>query len=501
MFMDRIFASRKSIYFEFAVVFLIALLVRGNDIFSLHWSCDDFLSIADPDGRGYVSSQLSQLRVFAALTTWLVGLLGTGFPPLGSLWGASHTAAMIVFALALRRLWIPRSPSIYAVLIGLLFTLFPYHINLLAFQLQHPSMVMSYLTGAYAIVNYNRLGTVRWLNVLALAASLSYQTMIAYFIAAGLVLLLVRVFERLANPVRIPWRETLNPVLRYALFIALGSIAYLVISLLVVHVLAVPVSGRTSFADLDQWPSKAQLLWNHLKRTAYGQEPSMARGTKVLQSLLWFVVSFGFAAQMFRQPSLRGRTPWLLLLFVVPTAVVCVAFLPTILMDHTSENPRNLLATIVLATGGLALSLQLRSQNLRKLSIYLASLLVFSYALITNTLSVDQSRLTQRDFLQASRMVERLDQLRGPNPLRTVVFVGNFSPNHGLKGREYYQSAFEVAWAKLPLLTEASGQAFQSPTDQDRSAAAKLAINRPSWPEEGSIAVAGDLGVIVLDQP
>ena len=500
MIFERLFSIKKSIYFEFLIVFSIALLARGNGIFGLSWGCDDFLSISDPTGVGYAASQASQLRIFAALTTRLIGWLGAGFPPLGALWNAGHTASMVVFALALRRLWIPRSASIYGILIGLLFTLFPYHINLLAFQLQHPSMVMSYLTGAYGIVHFNSTGWKRWLSILAIAASLSYQTMISYFIAAGLVLLLIQICRRWLNPAKGSLADDLKPFFDYTKLIIFGTIAYLAITLLAIKLFGIQASGRTEFADAQSVPDKLQLLVNHLKRTAYGIERSMPRSTKILQSLLWLVVTLGLAKDMFTQPTRRGKillfTPLILL---ISASIVASAFLPTILMDHTSENPRNLLATVLFGGGFLSLSSLMRSRRLKILAIGVACLLAFSYAIITNKLSVDLARLSNRDFLNASRMVDRLNQVNGAQQLRTVVFVGGgFAPTIGLQGQEYFQSGFQVPWAQLPLLQEASGQSFTPPTEADRAKAGIVAANRPAWPTPGSIAVDGDVGVIVL---
>lgn len=491
--------TNKPAFFEFTAILLIAILVRGNSIFGLSWSCDDLLSIADPTGLGYSSSQASQLRLFAALTTRLVGWLGAGFPPLGAFWNVAHLASMTLFALGLRRLWIPGSASVYAILIGLLFTLFPYHINLLSFQLQHPSMVLSYLSGAYALFHANRSGWRRWLSVLAIAISLSYQTMISYFIAAGLVLLLIALVRRESPGSEAVEASPLRDAWNYAGLIGLGVIVYFALSLASLPLAGVGMSDRATFAGMDQWPQKLQLILNHIKRTAYGQEPSMARSSKLMQSSLWLIVVAGLVDQ-WRRAAFRRRPFLLPLLAGVPVAIVAAAFLPTILMSHTSENPRNLLATVVFAAGGLALSSLLRFRALRLAAAALAVGMVLSYAVVTNMLSVDQARLTSRDLLQATRMVERLEQARGNQPLRSVVFVGAYSPATGLRGREYYQSAFQVPWAQVPMLQEATGQVFQEPSGADRARMLRLAENRPAWPAKESVAVDGDVGLIVLSK-
>jgi hypothetical protein len=499
MAIDKLLSFQKSVYFEFVFVLVIALLARGNGIFSLNWSCDDFLSIADPTGTGYAISQTSQLRFFAAFITRFVGWLGGGFPPLGVFWNVSHTASMVVFALALRRLWIPDSPSIYGILIGLLFTLFPYHINLLAFQLQNPSMTMSYLTGAFALANCNRSGWWKWASVLALAASLSYQTMIAYFVAAALVLALILIYRHFQAAGTTRLADSLAPLGNYLQVIALGLVAYFGLALLSLKLFAIQGSNRTELAGLDSAQQKVQLIWNHLKRTAFGKELSMVRSPKLLQSSLWAVVISGLSLNLLR----RSKASSVAIVFaglsiLISIAIVASAFLPTILMNHTSENPRNLLATVLLAAGLVALANLLTNRPMKIVAIALAGLLALSYALITNTLSIDLARLTTRDFLQASRMVERLDQLSAANKLRTVVFIGNFSTASNLSGGEYYQSGFSVPWAQLPLLQEASGRVFANPSGSDQEKAKRLSAKLPAWPASGSVAVEGDVGVVVL---
>jgi hypothetical protein len=88
--------------------------------------------------------------------------------------------------------------------------------------------------------------------------------------------------------------------------------------------------------------------------------------------------------------------------------------------------------------------------------------------------------------------------LSAANKLRTVVFIGDFSPGSNLSGREYYQSGFSVPWAQLPLLQEASGQMFASPSSSDQEKAMRLSAKLPPWPAPGSVAVEGDVGVVVL---
>ncbi|MEB3243189.1 MAG: hypothetical protein VKO44_06085, partial [Cyanobacteriota bacterium] len=483
--------------------FLIALLARGNAIFTLTWACDDLLSLADPTGAYFSQDQFSQLRFLGSAAIRLASWLGASFPTSGVLWNASHTAATVVFALALRRLWIPGSASIYGILIGLLFTLFPYHINLFAYQIQHLPMTACYLSGALGLATYNKRGAWQWLSALAIAGSLSYQTMISYYVAAGLILLIINLFQYASDENNSSFIHHAKPSFRYLKIICLAIILYLFLASLIVKLLGLPASTRSTFASADQWQDKVQLIYNHLKRTTFGIERSLGRSTKLMQSALWLTVSSGLAWQIVRQRAKRRKLVWFLpALALISAAAIAAAFLPTILLQHTSENPRNLMATVIFVGGFLSLSSLLTERRIKVLALALAALIGLSYALVTNSLSVDLARLSQRDLLNANRMVAQLNQLSGgPQHLRTVVFTGFFSPTAGLRGAEYFQSAFAVKWGQLAILQEATGQTFSQPTPADQHKAASLALNRPAWPAPGSVVVEGDLGLIVLSQP
>jgi hypothetical protein len=323
--------------------------------------------------------------------------------------------------------------------------------------------------------------------------------MIAYFVAAALVLALILAYRHLQSAGATRLAVSFAPLGNYLQVIVLGLVAYFGLSLLTLKLFAIEGSNRTTFAGLDSTQQKVQLLLNHLKRTAFGKEPSMVRSPKVLQAGLWSVVISGLSLKLLRRS--RGLSVAMILIglsVLISIAIVASAFLPTILMEHTSENPRNLLATVLLAAGLVALASLVASRPMKMVAIVLAGLLALSYALITNTLNIDLARLTTRDFLQASRMMERLDQLSPASKLRTVVFVGDFSPSGNLSGREYYQSGFSVPWAKLPLLQEASGRLFALPSSLDLDRAKRLSAKLPSWPAAGSVLVDGDVGVVVL---
>ncbi len=98
-------------------------------------------------------------------------------------------------------------------------------------------------------------------------------------------------------------------------------------------------------------------------------------------------------------------------------------------------------------------------------------------------------------------MVERLN-IASSVPTRTVVFIGSFSlqvhdHSSSPSRRKFVHSLF-WPWARLPLLSEVSGQHFSVPTNRDLEIANSSAIDKPGWPMNGSVYAVDDIGIVVL---
>ncbi len=282
-------ALEKPIFFEFLVAFSIVLIVRGSAIFGVVWSQDDFLHLYDPYGQGFIDAQVSMLRPSGALVTLITNLLGATHPTNGALWASLHAGSMVLFGLALRKLWIPGSPPIYGIICALIFALYPAQNNLFTYQIAHPIMAANYCLAAYALMFYDKGGWRTVVSIAALAFALGYQIMFSLIVIAALIMLAIRACWCLTGTGRrVRSAETIfAPVAALFACLAAAVIVYFFSSKLILVLYGAAESSRASFAGLDAFPEKVSQVYAHLKRLAYGNgEPSHPVSVKLLQMLL-----------------------------------------------------------------------------------------------------------------------------------------------------------------------------------------------------------------------
>lgn len=487
---------------EFAIVMAVVLLARGTALVALNWMGDDYSLIQDPGGRGVIAANIAMLRSSGSIAVGLAHWLGAVHPTLGSFWTVLTAASMAVFGLALRRFWSPRSAPMVAVITALLFALFPGQSNLFSYHMMHPAMIMNYGLASFALVSYRSGGIRTVLSMVAIAFALGYQTMLSLLLVAGLFLPLFEFVSacRDSLPVSLAFRRSLQSLAHYLLVLFSGIFIYFLLGKLVLLLTATSQSGRTLLAGPSLWPQKLALLVAHLKRMLAGQgEASLPAQIKGVQALL--LANACLAWLLAAQPRTRSfRLPWLqaLLLTVLLLLAACAIPVPALLVVNTQENPRNLMATSVFWSGIFCLASAAGPILLRRTALILGSLIVLAYAILTNTISVDYSRLIQRQHLLASRIVERLSLQPGFPGLRTVVVVGT-SPDltRDLRSVDQVWPSLD-SYIGAAVLREVSGTPLQTPAPADQKRGRELSRRMRSWPEPGSTAIRDGLGIVVL---
>lgn len=466
--------------------------------------CDDFYFRAfDSNVNGLASALIVQLRAPAALIVKLAYFLGAQVPFPGSLWGSLATAGLVTFGLALRHLWIPGAPSVYGVALALIFALFPYHNNLILFQITTPFVAVFMLLGALSILYCDRGGWKTAASVLGLACAMSYQAFFSFFMIAVVILFVITVIRRCFQT-KLPetWPELLK-VTGVRLGCVLGAaLLSVVIGKVSMHFLggAEEVS-RTSLASLQEGATKLQLLIGHLIRFPFRRETNIPHAVKGIQLLLMMTAILGFIATARR--SHRSRRLLVLSgIFLITTLLFCAAItiFPMLMLAHTNLDPRALAGISVFWAGGFAIAVTSTGRKGRLVALGLGWLLVASYAIITNSISTDFTQLNQRDLLAANRMIERLSQLPGYSDLRTVVVTGNrpgFNMNK-LTSSDYFSSSLTVPWSATAVLSSVSDGDFPLPSPAEVTRAREVATGKPAWPEPGSVFIDGDLGIVVM---
>lgn len=502
----RLLSIKLPIIYEFLICFCVVILIRGTAIFSVTWAQDDFLQLFDPSAEGFIAVHISMLRPSVALITGLVRWLGATFPTNGSMWSGLHAGALVVFGLALRRLWIPAAPSIYGIMTALIFSLFPGLNNLWQYQVIHPAMTVFYCLAAFALFSYNKGGWLHFLSIMAIGITLSYQVFLSMFLVAVLVLLGIKAnsYFTFENQQSHPsFRALLAPVLALAGCVVAGVVVYLLTSKLALSWSGFGQSSRTSLAGWDMLPGKASQLMADMKRLIYGNgEVYLPYNIKLIQSLLLALILISSIVIPQRKwlhwPRAASHFGAVSLILIAAAIAIRI---PTIFFAYTPDNPRVLIGTAVFWSGIFAMAIDTGPKFLKRLSLIVGALLFCAYAIITNSVCSDFVRLNQRELLLASRIVERLAQLPEYNRLRTVVVVGS-SPQivRDFRGMDLIWSGLNSSMG-TGVLREASGEDLQSPSPADQEIATRLSQQMQVWPSKGSTGIVGDVGVVVLSKP
>ena len=144
-----------------------------------------------------------------------------------------------------------------------------------------------------------------------------------------------------------------------------------------------------------------------------------------------------------------------------------------------------------------------------------AVLLIFSMSQSLNSarLYYTQYVTYEEDVRLAVKITDRIDQLGlGETPKEPVVFVGGRTPQRNgvclsdtdleLIGRSFFQISYSAkhgSWVMNHFL-DTLGYSYVFPTDEQVAAAEEKAQDMPVWPDEGSVALAGDVIIVKLSE-
>ncbi len=169
-------------------------------------------------------------------------------------------------------------------------------------------------------------------------------------------------------------------------------------------------------------------------------------------------------------------------------------------LRELSEVHRTLAGVSVLVAGFFALAVSNGGVWSRRAALAIASVLLFSFAGISNVVLSEQLRLNHRDMATASRMIGRLETNPKFAAVKKIAVIGrqrNY-PRRFLTSE--YKSAFGRAHAKANILQELSGYRFQEPDPDERRQAEDYCRDVRPWPDPASVTVLQDTAVICLPE-
>ena len=293
-------------------------------------------------------------------------------------------------------------------------------------------------------------------------------------------------------------RATLTPALKLGCCILAGTALYFITSKTNLQLSGLEQSSRTSIAELGLIPEKVFHLINDLKQLLFGRgEPSLPSNLKLVQISILATLLMALASSSLKaDSSWKPKATWIIISIAALAAAAISIRIPTIFFTYTADNARVLSGKAVFWSGVFALGSTIQPITFQRIILALGILLSSSYAIVTNSICTEYVRLNQREFLIANRIVERLSRLPNSGKLRTIVVIG-YSPTifKDLRSTDVIWSGLNSSMA-AGVFRETSGQDIKNPTQADYEIAKRVARDRPIWPEQQSLLILGDVGIV-----
>lgn len=491
------FFSKKE-WWVFLSTLFASLLARGIILFNLAYQTDDYSAILF---RGF------DFTLFLRWGRWGGGLLGEFFDHLGLnynyalTWWAFFSFVVFSFVVILVcRLWKIRENFLLSLLVSLIIVLHPYQAELYTFKIAIPTLSFALLFSFIAIYK-SKLKTfsIIWTSLLFGFALSVYQTVFNYLLMVLVFSLLFELWRyqkelKSIKTNKFFWKSESTPKF---LTLSLGALFYLISNKIFLFIFQKDFyKERVETLKISAWRERFLELINLYKKIFLDPEYVLPRLDKylLLFLLLAFVLSIFYLAYKLWQK----KEPFKSFLGVIMVLLALLA-IPGLLLSLKNwySNLRPLSAVSFFWSGVFVTLILFFHPRLKKLWYFIIPILVISFVGINNTIFLDQIRINKKDFLEANRIIGRLESQPNFSEVKKIVFFGiltkkYFSPD------QTTDSAFTGEYSKLKITEEATRYSFPKPIDEENKIAADYCQGAPVWPYEGSVTIMENLGIVCL---
>jgi hypothetical protein len=480
---------------------ILGVLARAQTLFSPLLSIDTY-EVAVSSGPTEKFKLLIEQGRFGLMTLWwLRGILGV--------WGPSATSISLMlsvpilaisgllFAFSISRDMTIRS----ATLLAAIYSLHPflteiYYFSDAAFNI-FLAMCLASIGVLFALQEDRQAAS--WIvGVTTIAAALSvYQLVVAHI---GTVWLLAVVARTMRQKVPSSWMTTYWREIRALCIMALSLAVYIATASLIANLAGWPLDARNSFSGLLDVRTKADAVRQALSLGYYpssGLVPPLA----TLLLLIVLPVSAGFV--IVRTGMTRGVWYSALVAMCLATALIWSASASAV-GNIVWIVPRVVSPASLFIGGLMALMLEESNKFTRQTVTGGLVIILICYLGASNSILYDQRRINLWDAQQANRLVARLEQQPDFQNIRKLAIVGGHwwrtTPLPTAIG-DMNVSALAVGWAKVQLISHATGYLFHPPDVAEQASAERACSDRPLWPNVGSVFQVGEMGIICLTRP
>lgn len=481
---------------------LLGIMSRGQTIFFPFLSIDTYEVAASGDPSTKFQTLVQQGRFGLMALWWLRGELGV--------WGPAANSVSLILSVPLLSLSgllfafaISRTMSITAAtVLTAVYCLHPFLTEIYYFSDATFNIVAAMLLSSIGLFSalQKEHSPATWIvSLLCISASISiYQLVVAHIGTAWLLAVVARTLGGHGDA--LPLVRRYSRELQALAIMALALLSYLMTASLVAWYTGWELDGRNGFSGLLDIHAKGDAVGQALSMAYY---PSTNLVPRLATILLLFILPIS-AALLILKAAIRSGT-WL-------AGGVFLCLLGALVWSASASAIGNIIWIVPrvvspasLFIGGLiALAIQECNMAAKRTLVGIVTVVITCYIGASNNILYDQRRINLWDSQQANRIVSRLESQPRFNEMQKLALVGGqwwrTTPLPTAIG-DMNVSALAVSWAKVQLISQATGYYFPPLTTAEQAEADQKCLQRPTWPDIESVFIDGNTGIVCLTRP
>lgn len=485
----------------FLLTMVVCVAAKGNALFQLSYSTDDFFSMLSPMN---LNVYFMDGRFGWALLSTLNHSLGAVAPFTNTFFIFLYMACLVLAGLIVCRIWRITDNMILSTLVVLFINIHPYQAELFLFKVNAIYNAFSILF-AYIGLYYSELKIKTiFLTSFCMSFALSiYQLSLNPIVITLCFAIVFEIFRQSINNNSFNWKQILHntKLLPRMLTIWLGVFFYLIGNKVLQNILHTIPSERFQFISIYDILHRLIEIKDVLLKMFFLPEPIMPIALKVILAILAFLAIFVCTSKIFSENLNKGTmVNFLLVLVVLFISLMSIVGVPLIVKTWWPV-PRVLSSIGYFWAGVISLAFFSASKKIHLIVVILSSIVLFGFAGINNHIYTDQVRLNMRDFHKANRIIYKLENHPEFSRVQRVTLIGgdwNFPSAIDTAIGDMNISAFSKSWSKLNILKELSGYNFAQATENEQEKAEAYCSGAPKWPAPESLIIDGALCIICL---
>jgi hypothetical protein len=477
-----------------ALASIISFVARWAAFFPLAYAIDDYRTSLSTSCSDMEYLYISQGRWGLYLLNRVLELIGFDLYYYSTFGFVLSSIFLILSGVVICRIWNIKdsTPSFMVVIFTVIH---PYQVEYFTFKVASLFGLPLFLSvlGLY-LSTFNRIMYI--IAIISICLSLSIiQTPMNYLSIVLLFYVMSAIIRKYSNCDRMDWVSAINSrdMLHSFSAVFLGSILYVIISIIIVILYNYAPEGRAEVLPLTALNMRISQLWTLLKTMFFIKEPLLPLAYKRIFS---FICSARNALLFNGKKGFLSFSVIFVLFFMSLLSVVGLS----LGLKVWWPVPR-VLSAISLFWGGIIAFTYIQASNssMKMIVLIPAIVLLIGAIAINNTVLTEQLKVNMRDRQKACRIIARIEARPDFEKVKKLAVIGSVwgypSAIRTAVG-DMNISAFGASWSKLAILNEVSGYNFLPPDSEEYKYAEGYCSNSPKWPHENSIVIHNDLAVL-----